>query len=265
MISPICRKTESAAGEGIAPKSPSASPGGGMEIYQLPIYQLSFRVNMDVQIRGTWQRACNLVSSEHGLSHSQLRLLSLSSCPSLRTTLGPVVWRQGRAGSARPRPTLSGGCCVSKKTQHLQVLFLVWVGCPLHTLHTPDCGGHTHTHACRIHCTHRSKRFSDQICRQIVLLMVAFETPTDHAVTAHVLWSICTDLLHMASDSDLDPGWSLFHLIHNRRVARENTGHPDTFAFQRRRRTTKLIYVPNIAWDIHTRKMICSYLKFRFN
>lgn len=159
-------------------------------------------VGKEWSINGTWQTAYVLVSSESRFSHSQLRLVSLSACPSSRTALGPVVWLQGEAGHAWPLLTLLVESTSLREPSIYKPFFLSRFATPYTTLHTSDCGGHTCTHAHHTntlhtyHTLHTYTKVALNLGMQTLMAMVAFGSPAVYVATVHFSWDIHTDPLH---------------------------------------------------------------------
>lgn len=127
-------------------ESPSASPDGGMEIYQIPTYDV---LSCKLQCLDQWYVPKSICPCE---SRQWIQSLSAKSCvfvtsPSPRTALGPVVWLQGEAESTWPRLDLQVGSCISKRANMDNPCFSSGFAAPYTALHTLDCGGHTCTHA----------------------------------------------------------------------------------------------------------------------
>ena len=127
-------------------ESPSASPDGGMEIYQIPTYDV---LSCKLKCLDQWYVPKSICPCE---SRQWVQSLSAKSCvlvtsPSPRTALGPVVWLQGEADSTWPRLDLQVGSCISKTANMDNPCFSSGFAALYTALHTLDCGGHTRTHA----------------------------------------------------------------------------------------------------------------------
>ena len=212
-------------------------------------------------------------------SREWVQSLSAKSCvlvtsPSPRTALGPVVWLQGEAGSTWPRLDLQVGSCISKRTNMDNPCFLSGFAAPYTALHTLHRGGHTcthsyhtdtHTQTYAMHTTYRSthhtqKPVSIWLCN--CPAHSGIRESCRFVVTVHFNWDSHTYPLCSAQTSDPDLDWPLFHLIHNSRAARWNTGHPVMSEFLKKTTTTtKLIQVwPKYCLvDILIPNVICSW------
>ena len=175
-------------------ESPSASAHGGMEIYQIPTYDV---LSCKLECLDQWYVPKSICPCE---SRQWVQSLSAKSCvlvtsPSPRTALGPAVWLQGQAGRTWPRLDLQVGSCISKRANMDNPCFLSGFAAPYTALHTLDCGGHTHIHAYHtdthiqtyaMHTTyyiksihHTQKHFSITVTGYVtVLLTVAFGSPS---------------------------------------------------------------------------------------
>lgn len=175
-------------------ESPSASAHGGMEIYQIPTYDV---LSCKLECLDQCYVPKSICPCE---SRQWVQSLSAKSCvlvtsPSPRTALGPAVWLQGEAGRTWPRLDLQVGSCISKRANMDNPCFLSGFAAPYTALHTLDCGGHTHIHAYHtdthiqtyaMHTTyyiksihHIQKHFSITVTGYItVLLTVAFGSPS---------------------------------------------------------------------------------------